>query len=115
MSAFIVRSQPDPWMTTLDCADSSQSIPRRNETLTSLQALSLLNNRFNLVMAEQFAVRIQSEFKGIDRQVVRAMELITQRTATGEEQKELADYARKHGMNNLCRFLFNLSEFVFLD
>ena len=55
---FIVRSQPDPWMTTLDCADSSQSTPRRNETLTSLQALSLLNNRFNLVMAERFSERV---------------------------------------------------------
>ena len=55
---FIVRSQPDPYMTTLDCADSSQSTPRRSETLTSLQALSLLNNRFNLVMAERFAERL---------------------------------------------------------
>ncbi len=51
---FIVRSQPDPLMTTLDCADSSQSTPKRNETLTSLQALSLLNNRFNLAMVAAF-------------------------------------------------------------
>ena len=56
---FIVRSQPDPWMTTLDCADSSQSTPRRNETLTSLQALSLLNNTFNLEMARRFASRVE--------------------------------------------------------
>ena len=56
---FIVRSQPDPFMTTLDCADSSQSTPRRNETLTSLQALSLLNNRFNLEMAQRMAERLR--------------------------------------------------------
>ncbi len=36
---FVVRSQPDPWMTTLDCADASQSTPKRNETLTSLPAV----------------------------------------------------------------------------
>ena len=48
---FVARSQPNPYMTTLDCADSSQSTPRRSETLTSLQALALLNNKFNLVMA----------------------------------------------------------------
>ncbi|MEZ6078104.1 MAG: DUF1553 domain-containing protein [Pirellulaceae bacterium] len=34
---FVARSQPNPYMTTLDCADSSQSTPRRTETLTSLQ------------------------------------------------------------------------------
>ena len=38
-------------MTTLDCADSSQSTPKRDETLTALQALSLLNNKFTLHMA----------------------------------------------------------------
>ncbi|MEO2007264.1 MAG: DUF1549 domain-containing protein, partial [Pirellulaceae bacterium] len=43
---FIVRSQPDPFMTTLDCADSSQSVAKRDETVTALQALSLLNNKF---------------------------------------------------------------------
>ena len=28
---FIVRSVPDPFMSTLDCADPSQSVPVRNE------------------------------------------------------------------------------------
>ena len=46
---FIVRSQPDPFMTTLDCADSSQSTPARNETQTPLQSLTMLNSDFNLV------------------------------------------------------------------
>ena len=44
-------------MTTLDCADSSQSVARREETITALQALSLLNNKFMLRMAEHFAER----------------------------------------------------------
>jgi len=112
---FIVRSQPNPFMTTLDCADSSQSTPRRNETLTSLQALSLLNNKFNLVMAERFAERLRAECAGPDEQVDRAMRLATQRAPTDEQQKVLIDYAQSHGMANLCRFLFNLSEFVFVD
>ena len=112
---FIVRSQPDPWMTTLDCADSSQSTPRRNETLTSLQALSLLNNRFNLVMAEEFADRLQLESSDLTTQVHSAMALVTQRRISEMERDELVAYARTHGLPNLCRFLFNLSEFMFLD
>ncbi len=66
-------------MTTLDCADSSQSTPRRNETLTSLQALSLLNNRFNLVMAERFAQRLESEANDLPEQIDRAMLLVAGR------------------------------------
>jgi mono/diheme cytochrome c family protein len=112
---FIVRSQPDPWMTTLDCADSSQSTPRRNETLTSLQALSLLNNRFNLVMAETFADRLQRESPDLATQVQRALALVAQRPVSVSERDELVSYAESHGLPNLCRFMFNLSEFVFVD
>lgn len=108
---FIVRSQPDPFMTTLDCADSSQSTPRRTETLTSLQALSLLNNRFNLVMAEHFAARVASA----DDPPATAFRLVTGRSPTATEHAQLTEYAVDHGMANLCRVLFNISEFVFLD
>ncbi|MCG8650099.1 MAG: DUF1553 domain-containing protein, partial [Pirellulales bacterium] len=112
---FIVRSQPDPFMTTLDCADSSQSTPRRDETLTSLQALSLLNNRFNLEMARQFAGRLRNETASLSGQVDRAMALTIGRLPTADEHRQLASYAEKHGLENLCRMMFNLSEFVFVD
>ena len=112
---FIVRSQPDPWMTTLDCADSSQSTPIRNETLTPLQALSLLNNPLSLYMAERFAARLKSEAPDVPGQVARGVMLATQRPATPSELRELTAYANAHGLENMCRFLFNLSEFVFVD
>lgn len=112
---FIVRSQPDPWMTTLDCADSSQSTPKRIETLTALQALSLLNNRFNLFMAETFAERLQREHTELDSQLTRAMQLIAQRSCTEDELSELKAYAEQHGLANTCRILLNLNEFVFVD
>lgn len=112
---FIVRSQPDPWMTTLDCADSSQSTPKRNETLTSLQALSLLNSRFNLVMAEIFAARVAKEQEALQKQVHSAASLVLQREPDAGELASLTLYARDHGMQNLCRFLFNLSEFIYID
>ena len=102
-------------MTTLDCADSSQSTPRRNETLTSLQALSLLNNRFNLVMAERFARRLKQQTTALEDQVDLAMQLTTQRRPEPEEHREFTDFARQHGLTNLCRFMLNLSEFVYLD
>ncbi|WP_231753209.1 DUF1553 domain-containing protein [Rosistilla carotiformis] len=112
---FIARSQPNPFLTTLDCADSSQSTPRRNETLTSLQALSLLNNKFNLVMSQAFAKRLETESGTLPEQVTLAMQLLAQRSPTAEEREDLVEYAKTHGLQNLCRILLNLSEFVFVD
>jgi hypothetical protein len=112
---FVVRSQPHPWMTTLDCADSSQSTPRRNETLTALQALALLNNRFNLLAAERMAARLAGERADLGAQVERAVELALQRAPTAEERDELAAFAAEHGLPSLTRCLFNLSEFVYVD
>lgn len=112
---FIVRSQPDPFMTTLDCADSSQSTPKRNETLTSLRALSLLNNKFNLAMSQHFADRLKRERATLSEQIERAMQLVVGRSPTEHEQEQLERYARQHGIANCCRVLLNLSEFVYLD
>ena len=112
---FVVRSQPNPFMTTLDCADSSQSTPRRNETLTALQALSLLNNKFTLSMAQHFADRLANEGKGIGHQIKAGFELIAGRPPNPEEYELLVQYSEKHGMPNLCRTLFSLSEFSFID
>ena len=39
-------------MAALDCADPSMQVDKRNETLSPLQALALLNNGFMLTMAE---------------------------------------------------------------
>ena len=112
---FIVRSQPNPFMTTLDCADSSQSTPKRNETLTALQALSLLNNKFSIAMARHFASRLEREAKDLTEQVKRGHLLVTGRTPVKEEADLLVRYAQKHDLQNLCRALFNLSEFTYLD
>jgi len=112
---FVVRSQPDPFMTTLDCADSSQSTPRRHETLTALQALSLLNNRFTLSMAEHFARKMESESDSLDVRVDRAFLALTGRMPSQDERAEMVGYANRHGLPALCRLLFNLNEFVFVD
>ena len=112
---FIVRSQPDPFMTTLDCADSNQSTPVREETLTSLQALGLLNNPFTLHMATKFAERLDREADDLEARVALGHELVTGRRPTVMESALLVEYARTHGLPNLCRVLFNLSEFVYLD
>ena len=40
---------------------------------------------------------------------------IAERAPTKEEAKELAAYARKHGLANLCRLILNSNEFMFVN
>jgi Protein of unknown function (DUF1549)/Protein of unknown function (DUF1553)/Planctomycete cytochrome C len=112
---FLVRSQPQPFMTTLDCADPSMSVDKRSETVTALQALALLNNRLILTMEKYMAERIASERRGLAQQIDYAFRLSFSRPATAEELAELTPYAETHGLVNLCRVLLNLNEFTFVD
>ena len=112
---FLVRSQPQPFMTTLDCADPSMSVDKRSETVTALQALALLNNRLILTMAKYMAQRIESERTGLSQQVDYAFRLALSRPPKAEELAELTPYAETYGLVNLCRVLLNLNEFVFVD
>jgi hypothetical protein len=112
---FIVRSQPQPFLDTLDCADPSISVPKRDETLTSLQALAMLNNRFMIVMAQQFAERLARERTTLPEQLTRGFQLATGRTPAVEELSELTAYAQEHGVSNACRVLLNLNELAFVD
>ncbi len=112
---FIVRSQPNPWLTAFDCADTSQSTPVRSETLTPLQALSLMNSPWTLFAAEWFARRLECEAGSIESQVARGFALVVQREWTDIERKELMSYANRHGLENTCRVLLNLNEFLFVD
>ncbi len=113
---FIVRSQTQPFMTCLDCADPSMRVEKRNESISALQALALLNNGFMVVQARQFADRVVRE-AGNDpaAQVKRAFELAMGRDPDAEEATALVEVAKTHGLANVCRAILNLNEFSFVD
>ncbi len=112
---FIVRSVPDPFMDTMDCPDANVLTGRRNQTLTPLQALSLLNNPLVIRQAEHLAQRLVEESSPESPPIQRAFQLVFGRDATPAEQERLTAYAAKHGLPNACRLLFNSNEFSFVD
>jgi mono/diheme cytochrome c family protein len=112
---FVVRSQQQPFLATLDCADPSLSVEKRNETITPQQALALLNNQLTVAMARHFAARMTQLDTDPASQVRAAFRLALGRTPTAEEQAVLIDHGRRHGLAAVCRVLFNLNEFVFVD
>ena len=113
---FIVRSQMQPFMTALDCADPSMRVDRRNQSTSPNQALAFLNNGFMLAQAARFAERVARE-AGADpaAQVDRAIRIALGRAPTEAERAQLADFARTHGLANACRLVLNLNEFSFVD
>jgi hypothetical protein len=112
---FLVRSQPQPFMTTLDCADPSLRVDKRNESLSALQALATLNNGFMVVMSRHFADRIAKQTNDPGEQVNLMFRLALARSPTADQSAALVQYLQAHGLPNACRVVLNLNEFVFVD
>ena len=66
-------------------------------------------------MANRCAERIKEESKTLKGQIRRAHQLTTGRPPSAREMTALHPYAQTHGLPNLCRVLFNLSEFTYVD
>jgi hypothetical protein len=111
---FVFRTVPDPLMQTLDCPDASQLSPKRESSVTALQALAMLNNRMIVRQSEHLAERLVRERSDVVGQVERLYELALGRPARGEELEMMTEYVRKHGLANGCRMLLNTNEFMFV-
>ena len=112
---FLVRSVPDPFMESLDCPDASLLTPKRNTTLTALQALAMLNDPLMLKQVESFARRLRELRTDLTGQIQQAYWLAVARAPTQKELALLVAYTQKHGLENFCRLLLNSNEFMFVD
>ena len=112
---FLVRSQQQPFMTTLNCADPSQQVARRDKAITALQSLALLNNKLMVAMARHFAGDVERSSANQLQAISKAFYRAIGRQPTASELADLTAYAGKHGMANACRLMFNLNEFSFVD
>jgi len=112
---FIVRSVPNPFLESLDCADPNINTPVRSTTITALQALALLNDPFMLKQSEHFAEKLRKLSTSPEGQVDAAYQAALGRPPAAAERTQLTGFIRKHGLPNACRLLFNTNEFVFVD
>lgn len=112
---FLVRSVPDPLMECLDCADPSIMTPKRNTTLTALQALALLNNPLAVRQAAHLADRLERECDNLPARIDAAYRLALSREPRDPERELLVRHAERHGLAAACRVILNCNEFVFVD
>jgi hypothetical protein len=112
---FVFRTVPDPLMQLMDCPDASQHAPKRESSVTALQALAMLNNRFLIRQSERLAKRLQHEKPLLTGQVGRLFELLYHRQPGPGEGRLVSRLAREHGLANACRVMLNSNEFIFMN
>ncbi|HND51161.1 MAG TPA: PSD1 and planctomycete cytochrome C domain-containing protein [Pirellulaceae bacterium] len=114
---FVFRTVPDPFMEALDCPDASQLTPARNVSVTALQALAMLNDKYIVRQCEHLAIRLQRESP--DRRPAdlarQLFEQILLRRPDAAESSAIDAYISRHGLANTARWLLNTNEFIFVD
>jgi hypothetical protein len=102
-------------MSALDCPDGTQLAPTRSVSITALQALAMLNDKFVIRQSEHMADRLIAENEELPGQVTALYRLVLCRPPRAEELAAVTAYAEKYGLANACRFVLNTNEFVFVD
>ena len=109
-------------MTEYDQPDCAFSSPRRAQTTTPLQALTMLNHKFTLDMADALASRIttsltepRSTSPQAELQVAELFQIAYQRNPTEAERTKLATAVTQTSLRAVCRAVLNSSELIYID
>jgi len=99
-----------------DCPEAGQMKPKRTRSITPVQSLGLLNSPFVNRQAAFFAERLYQEAGDIlVNQIDLAFSLAFSRPPSPTERKRLRALAEEHGLEQVCRAIFNTSEFAYLQ
>ncbi len=93
-----------------DLPDIAFAAPKRANTTTPLQALTLLNHGFTLDMARSFAARIET-----GDPIAQAFSLAFQRPPTTNERLAAEKLIATFGREAFCRALLNSNELIYID
>jgi cytochrome c553 len=112
--AFIKRGLVIPMLETLDLADTVSSCPQRQVTTVAPQALSLFNGDFVNQQAMHFATRLKREASDDTmKQITLAWRLALCREPTEDELMKMQTFLRENSLEQACRVILNLNEFVY--
>jgi hypothetical protein len=112
---FSRRNLRQPFLEAFDLPDSNQSCPKRERSTTAPQALALLNSADATAAATALAARVTREADTEPARITRAYRLVLGRSPTSAELDRATAFLRESPLAELCRALFNLNEFVYLD
>ncbi len=110
------RMQLESTFGPFDCPDAGQVAPKRNNSITPLQSLSLLHSPFLLRQAKALVDRSLKESDGSpEKAISRMFQLTLARMPQEEEWKGAQELSEQHGLVAVARALLNSNEFLYLD
>ena len=121
---FARRNLRFPFLEVFDAPDSNLSCPERGQSTTAPQSLTLLNSDEVMAAARATAGRLSKEAANDVNRIQCAFQLVLGRAATTKELKMSREFLEasdgRNGVTNerwaeLCRALFNLNAFVYVD
>jgi hypothetical protein len=112
---FARRNLRYPFLEAFDLPDSNLSCPKRERSTTAPQALALLNDADVVTAARALAVRVETQAPSDEERVTLAYRLTLGRQPSGVEMSLARAFLARAPLSELCRALFNLNEFVYVD
>lgn len=141
---FARRNLRFPFLEVFDAPDNNLSCPERGRSTTAPQSLTLLNSEEVLATAKATAARILKEASSSEERIDRAFRLVVGRSPSAEEKRLTEEFlaacsrrrdvidksenenrkpeidlpasaVTRTAMEELCRALFNLNAFVYVD
>jgi hypothetical protein len=114
--AHVKRSMIVPMLEVLDLCDTARTTAKRNVTSVAPQALTLLNGEFTNRQARHFADRLRQAAGNVpEKQIDLAFRLALCRRPTDAERTRLVQFLKDESLEQMCRVILNLNEFVYSD
>ena len=115
--AHKVRMEKESVFGVFDCPDAGQTMARRRQSTTPIQALNLINSPFTIQVAEAFAAGVERDTatgdgSRVERQATQAVQLALGRAPTPEELTDSVALVSDYSLVALCRLLLNTGDFV---
>jgi hypothetical protein len=112
---FARRNLRFPLLEVFDAPDNNLSCAVRESSTTAPQSLTLLNADEVMSAAELTAGSITRETPSTDERISLAYRSIIGRAPSGKERALTHEFLARSPLNELCRALFNLNAFVYVD
>jgi hypothetical protein len=120
---FVRRNTRYPMMEAFDMPDTHESCARRNNTVSAMQALDLINNQLVADWSHAMARRVGND-EGLtdEARIDRAWRLAYARPASAKERELALGFLAKQTaagsaspLADLCQALMNSNEFLYID
>src|SRR5262249_5780540 len=113
---FLKRSMIVPMLDVLDLCDTARSAARRQDTSVATHALTLFSGEFVKRQAKYLAERLRKEAgENPEKQIDLAWRLTLARLPKSSETAAMLEFLKRETLEQMCRVLFNLNEFVYAD